>query len=339
MCGIAGIVYDSPGAEGPDWVELQAALKKIPDQAAIPGAPPKALLDRLEAAAVGLRELAAFETLWQRPDLTRLLATGAQDLQEWERRTRESVLAPSGAVPTDLLERWNSLWVRSRDLAWGLERDVLGSLERARRLLPEGLGADARARREAWKMTAVLENIGRMEVRGRDSLGISGQVAFDTPEAYQRFLAQVAKAGLEAQWAERRNRKDLVDLALRVDETSARPCILFAYKVAQEVGALGDNVHALREELRADELMWMAFTAPDATTNVWSHTRWASNGIISQANCHPVDEETLDDAGGLANGPWITAALNGDVDNYQDLAARLQRETGRRLSPRITTDA
>ncbi len=339
MCGIAGIVYDSRGAEGPDWAELKTALERVPLEPLVCGAPPDRLLDRLDSSFRGLRELSSLEALWQRPELGELLARGAQDLRSWEARTRECVLDPNQATPTHLLERWNSLWVRSRDLAWTLDRDVLGCLERVQRILPEDLQDNARARYQAWKMALVLENIGRMEVRGRDSLGISGLVAFDGAEAYQRFLTRVNEAGLQEEWAERRSRRDLADRALRVDEVSARPCLLFAYKVAQEVGALGDNVHALREELRGDRLLWAAFTAPEAVTNLWSHTRWASNGIISEANCHPVDEETLEDPGALPKGPWITAALNGDVDNYQDLVTRLQRETGRRLSPRITTDA
>jgi len=339
VCGIAGIVYDSRGADGPDWVGLRASLEGVSDASTTPEAPPDDLLDNLEAAIVGLRELGAMESLWQNGSLVDLLARGARDLADWESRSRAAVLDPTRPTPTNLLERWNSLWVRCRDLAWTLERDVLGCLDRVRALLPESLAQDERARYEAWKMAAVLENIGRMEVRGRDSLGISALVAFQDADAYRRFLERLGQDGLEPEWSERSSGRDLLNRAIRVDEVSDRPSLQFSYKVAEEVGALGDNVHALRQELRADGLMWAAFTAPGTTTNTWSHTRWASNGIISQANCHPVDEETPNDPASCPNGPWITAALNGDVDNYQELVAHLERETGRRISPRITTDA
>ena len=61
------------------------------------------------------------------------------------------------------------------------------------------------------------------------------------------------------------------------------------------------------------------------------HTRWASVGIISEANAHPLNSE---EDGGRA-GPYVVAALNGDVDNFADLKAG----DGLRIAAEITTDA
>ena len=47
------------------------------------------------------------------------------------------------------------------------------------------------------------------------------------------------------------------------------------------------------------------------------HTRWASVGIISQPNAHPLNSEEVD----VTGGPYVTAVLNGDVDNFADLKA------------------
>ena len=65
-----------------------------------------------------------------------------------------------------------------------------------------------------------------------------------------------------------------------------------------------------------------------------AHTRWASVGIISEANAHPLNQEEVATTAGVA-GPYVTAALNGDVDNYADLKAL----ESLRLPPEITTDA
>ena len=65
----------------------------------------------------------------------------------------------------------------------------------------------------------------------------------------------------------------------------------FVYKAAAEIGELGDNTRALREAITADELLHLAVAADTAEVTVLGHTRWASVGIISQANAHPLDSE------------------------------------------------
>ena len=61
------------------------------------------------------------------------------------------------------------------------------------------------------------------------------------------------------------------------------------------------------------------------------HTRWASIGIISQPNAHPMSSDEL----ARSDGPFVTAALNGDVDNFADIKVA----DGLRISPEITSDA
>ncbi len=53
------------------------------------------------------------------------------------------------------------------------------------------------------------------------------------------------------------------------------------------------------------------------------HTRWASVGIISEPNAHPVNsDEDTGDGTVDTDGSYVVAALNGDVDNHADLRAR-----------------
>ena len=71
----------------------------------------------------------------------------------------------------------------------------------------------------------------------------------------------------------------------------------FVYKAAAEIGELGDNVAALRRSITHDPLLHRALDNETARVMVLGHTRWASVGIISEANAHPLNQET-----GIANG-------------------------------------
>ena len=87
----------------------------------------------------------------------------------------------------------------------------------------------------------------------------------------------------------------------------------------------------MRADILADDLLRLALGGERAAAVVLGHTRWASIGIISQPNAHPVDSHELD----LVDGPYVTAALNGDVDNFADLKSA----DGLRVAAEITTDA
>ena len=107
--------------------------------------------------------------------------------------------------------------------------------------------------------------------------------------------------------------------------------LAFVYKAAAEIGELGDNTAALRSAVAADALLRSALAADTAEAVVLGHTRWASVGIISEANAHPLNQEEV----GRDPGPYVVAALNGDVDNYADLEVL----EGLAVPPEITTDA
>jgi glucosamine--fructose-6-phosphate aminotransferase (isomerizing) len=107
--------------------------------------------------------------------------------------------------------------------------------------------------------------------------------------------------------------------------------ISFVYKAAAEIGELGDNTAVLRAMVNGDNLLRAALAADTAKAVVLGHTRWASVGIVSEANAHPLNGEQVD--GG--DEPYVVAALNGDVDNYADLIAT----EALRIQTEITTDA
>ena len=103
------------------------------------------------------------------------------------------------------------------------------------------------------------------------------------------------------------------------------------YKAAAEIGELGDNVRACPKPSRTDALLARAIEDPAARVTVLAHTRWASVGIISEPNAHPVNSEEV----GSAHTPYVVAALNGDVDNHLELRQKELLD----LPAEVTTDA
>ncbi|HEY2430878.1 MAG TPA: SIS domain-containing protein, partial [Acidimicrobiales bacterium] len=164
-----------------------------------------------------------------------------------------------------------------------------------------------------------LSALDRLEVRGRDSAGIHVLVTghgldLDAPD-------------LVAQMAPRLGDRLFTSGAVRAPGGA----LSFVYKAAAEIGELGDNGAALRAAIRGDGLLRRALSGESAEATVLGHTRWASVGIISQANAHPLNSE---EATGPAR-PYVTAALNGDVDNY----VALREEAGLAIPPEVTSDA
>ena len=165
----------------------------------------------------------------------------------------------------------------------------------------------------------VLSALDRLEVRGRDSAGLHLFVwdhGLDlSSEPVRHLLTGRADDELFTSGAVR-----VVDRVLS-----------FVYKAAAEIGELGDNTRALRAAMTNDRLLHLALASPSARVSVLAHTRWASVGIVSQPNAHPLNNDELDDA----ERAYVVGALNGDVDNHADLKV----EHGLRIAGPITTDA
>jgi glucosamine--fructose-6-phosphate aminotransferase (isomerizing) len=217
----------------------------------------------------------------------------------------------------DPLEAVNAAVVRLKDAVWSIERDRV----RTARAVADLAGSEPGwAATEAYTaIQQALSAIDRLEVRGRDSAGlhvlVRGHGLDLDGAAVTRMLAQRAGDPLFLSGAVR----------------AVDGCLSFVYKAAAEIGELGDNTRALRDAVRSDELLRLAVSADTAVATVLGHTRWASVGMISQPNAHPVDST---EATGPA-GPYVVAALNGDVDNFADLKALV----GLQIAPEITTDA
>jgi len=224
--------------------------------------------------------------------------------------------AASVGLDAEALEATNAALVRCKDALWAIRRDRLRAHEQVDALAPGEVGDAGTA--VLLSLHQALSALDRLEVRGRDSAGIQLQLTGHGLDPDDPTVAGLL--------AERSDRSFRGGAARLVGGT-----LVLVHKAAAEIGELGDNTAALRAALHDDELLAMALASPTVDGLVLGHTRWASIGIISEANAHPQCSDELD---GPA-APLVTGVLNGDVDNYADLIAADEL----RIAPEVTTDA
>lgn len=224
-------------------------------------------------------------------------------------------------VVDDGTEARNAAAVRCKDAVWAIDRDRIGTADGVSSLLGREIGWSAVE--ACTQIEQALRSIDRLEVRGRDSAGLLVLVRDHGLDADDAALTGLLRGRVDDEL--------LRSGAVRVVDADGSPALAFAYKAAAEIGELGDNTAALRAAIADDGLLRLALSGENAHAVVLGHTRWASVGIISEANAHPLDswESTQTD------GPFVAAALNGDVDNFADLKAG----NGLAIWPEITTDA
>ncbi|HET9692488.1 MAG TPA: SIS domain-containing protein, partial [Acidimicrobiales bacterium] len=321
MCGIVAVLARRPTRPAPDARALAATLADVAARVDA-GASAADLAAAAEVAGAADRALRGV------PGLEALLSGGAPDLEAATAALGDAIVElegsldrvePAGAVgdPADIEAR-NAAVVALKDAWWAISRDRLGAARSVADLAGGGQPAPS-ALSALWALHVALASLDRLEVRGRDSAGVHVLVA--------DHGLDLQAADVQALVGARQSDPLFTSLGVRV-----RPGVLgFVYKTAAEIGELGDNVAALRAAVRADPLLAKAIAAPAARVTVVGHTRWASVGVISQANAHPLSSDEV----GRAEGPYVVAALNGDVDNYADLRV----SEGLSVPPEVTTDA
>jgi glucosamine--fructose-6-phosphate aminotransferase (isomerizing) len=318
VCGIIALLRGPGERRALDPAEVLDPLSAA--QRALDGADPVAAataaadlldgLDRLLRSTDGVALLVR-----ERQVATRAAAAG-DAIGEWVDRV-EAELDAAGAPAGHTLEEANAALLRLKDARWAVVRDRLPTATAVRELV----GADA-----SWSAIEIgtsiqqaLSALDRLEVRGRDSAGLMVLVRDHGLDLEDPAVARLVAA--------RQDDHLFRSNAVRTPEGH----LAFVYKAAAEIGELGDNTAAMRADLLADDLLRLAVSSERAAALVLGHTRWASIGIISQPNAHPVDSLEVDGEG----GPYVVAALNGDVDNFADLRSA----EGLRLAAEITTDA
>ncbi|MCY3650161.1 MAG: SIS domain-containing protein [Acidimicrobiaceae bacterium] len=329
MCGIVAIVRRPstrpvPGAADVTGM-VEAAVTALSESAA--GVRLGDLAQQLGPAAEQLH--AANQLSSGVPGLRLLLESPevADTLRDLTDSATASVAALEARLDADTsldpaeLEHLNEQLVHLRDGLWALGRDRLGAAHAVSKLLA---GAQLTARSSPAAVEAylsihqALSALDRLEVRGRDSAGLHLLISGHGLDGDDPVLtAALEHRGQDPSFGSGSVR--LVDGVLSI-----------VHKTAAEIGELGDNTAALRAAVTSDRLLAAALASADARVLVLAHTRWASIGIISEANAHPLNSELTGE-----HTPYVIGAINGDVDNY----AELFDAAGVRVPPSITTDS
>jgi glucosamine--fructose-6-phosphate aminotransferase (isomerizing) len=245
-----------------------------------------------------------------------------------------------GRLAAQKVELMTARIERLKDIAWCIRNEVINNINRTKDLCrglshPPQPGAVAVFK----KINAILNSIDRLEVRGRDSAGISLLFVLSTVE-FDKFETSLRKANIYNRFEQRCNRDTLVNRSInihrrRTDTDQEQVAVSIVYKVANEVGRLGDNIHFLRRQIADDPILQQLVDFASDFDTVSAHTRWASVGAITEANCHPVDNQTV--AKLTPDSGIIHTCLNGDIDNFQFLKREFETK-GDRIHDDITTD-
>ena len=316
MCGIVAVLRAGSTRPVPAATELldlvgraEAALGEQPSAASLRTA--AVALGDLDAALRGLpgvRALVDARTVAR--DIDGRLGALLARIADVER------IFDSGEVSDADVEAANAALIAVKDASWAVRYDRLRTARSV-----AGLAGDARsedALSAYLSIQVALSSIDRLEVRGRDSAGVHVLVHRHGLAVDDAAVATEIKA---------RSHALFTDGSVRV----VGDALGFVYKAAAEIGELGDNTAHLRAAIAADSLLRRAVSAPGAVATILGHTRWASVGIISEPNAHPLNSEETTER----RGPYVVAALNGDVDNHMELRA----EEGLEVPSEITTDA
>lgn len=273
---------------------------------------------RLNSADRLLRSVAGLRLMLDSPDTVDAIRVR---VQEWLAvvDALESKLDTGLTDSPPRLERLNRELIDLRDSLWAIGHDRLGAAQSVTALLSGAFnGSRSTGAVEAmFSVHQVLSSLDRLEVRGRDSAGV--HLLIQTPRLDADTLAVLRK---------RRHDHNFVSGSVRlVDEV-----LSIVYKTAVEIGDLGCNTEVLRTEITDDELLASVLASDAPVTQVLGHTRWASVGIISEPNAHPLNSDSLDMG---VTESYVVTAVNGDIDNYVDLLA----EEDVTIPPAITTDS
>ena len=308
MCGIIAVLRRPSSREVPELLELFGLLESVSNSFSLhdPGMLEKQV-DSLDFVNSQLKGSPGFLALYNNESLVSAIEKSLDQLFDFFQNPEMQLPASS-----DDVEVLNVLSSKVRDLAWSIKNDRIGSYRKVSALTSKKFIPSQQGFSILLSLEQALSGLDRLEVRGRDSAGLQVLV-------WDHDLDDVEIP-----------RDRLNDMLFRSGSIrkSSNGSLLFVYKTASEIGDLGDNTSSLRESMLSDDLLAKALSGENVKANIVGHTRWASVGLISESNAHPVESS-------IGDQESITTVQNGDIDNYADLIASFELE----IPNGITTDA
>jgi glucosamine--fructose-6-phosphate aminotransferase (isomerizing) len=300
----------------------------------------KKLIDSLWKGVQALKGEKSFFAVYANLEERNLLKAAGERLAGIVQTEVNTLTDHMGRMPARKVELMAARVEKLKDITWCIRSEILDNLEKIDGLL-NGSGKQPQPSVVSMfkKINTVLKSIDRLEVRGRDSAGISLLFVLD-PVEYSRFKETLKQQGLDRELEERCGHDTLSNRSMNIhriqkDTGESQVAVALTYKIAKEVGSLGDNIAFLRRQITGDHILQALAACPAEFDTVSAHTRWASVGAITEANCHPVDNQTVENH--VENSGIIHTCLNGDIDNYQQLRREFENN-GDRIPADITTD-
>ena len=160
----------------------------------------------------------------------------------------------------------------------------------------------------------------RLEIRGRDSFGISIQFILEN-------RAQLDHITSDGQMDKGK---------CFIENVDNNQIITFIFKTANRIGSLGDNADIIRKEIKTNQILSkIVCQGLYKTATIVAHTRWASVGRINIPNCHPIDNTGQD---GLNDFPLVLSCMNGDIYNYKSIIEEKEKELNYQFNDDFSTD-
>lgn len=315
MCGIAGTVFNRKFRPGVPV--KREKLTQILANVQNASAKPVQLLD----LAWQYKSNVNFLRYCKEPDERKFLAELSGRLDRYaQERLKELKALDKNESRSLLLEKYDECQ-QLLDSLWFFQKEIPKWYREILDLLKVDLKEQSDTTLVFLKyLFAVLNATSFLEIRGRDSFGLSLQ--FIGPKGVFHFVPQSVSGGkMESSYLTAQGDQEIATLI---------------FKTANRIGSLGDNRRTIYKLLEENEVFGRILRENRfEVVSIMAHTRWASTGEVNLDNAHP--SLNLPHKGRLPF-PLVAAMMNGDIHNYHDILRKQEEKFGVVFDRSCSTD-